>query len=138
MSYGAGYNNSERVVLWLARRAGEHLRVEELFAPLQEADVDYFRIPREGMAWLLEHLRKTRLMIACQVHSHPDLAFHSRADDARAIVRHEGALSLVVPHFGLRSDIQTFVSDAAVFELTAGKRWVEILPGEMVSIYRVV
>jgi proteasome lid subunit RPN8/RPN11 len=134
----AGYDNSERVVLWLGRRAGEHMRVEEMFVPLQEAEVDYFRIPREGMARLLEHLRKTRLMIACQVHSHPELAFHSKADDAWAIVRHEGALSLVVPYFGMHSDVQTFVRDTAVFELTAGNKWVEVLLGEIGSRYKVV
>jgi len=36
-------------------------------------------------------------MVAAQVHSHPDEAFHSKGDDEWAIVRHEGALSIVVP-----------------------------------------
>lgn len=36
-----------------------------------------------------------------RIHSHPGLAFHSRTDDANPILTFEGALSIVVPYFGL-------------------------------------
>jgi hypothetical protein len=36
-----------------------------------------------------------------RIHSHPAEAFHSRADDANPVLTHEGALSIVVPFFGL-------------------------------------
>lgn len=36
-----------------------------------------------------------------RIHSHPELAFHSPTDDANPAITHEGALSIVVPFFGL-------------------------------------
>lgn len=36
-----------------------------------------------------------------RIHSHPGLAFHSPTDDANPALTHEGALSIVVPFFGL-------------------------------------
>jgi hypothetical protein len=36
-----------------------------------------------------------------RIHSHPGCAFHSDLDDRNPGLRHEGALSIVVPFFGL-------------------------------------
>jgi proteasome lid subunit RPN8/RPN11 len=128
---GAGVDNRERVVLWLGARTGDSINVREAFVPLQEADEDYFWIPPRGMSELLSHLRQNRLMTAAQVHSHPEHAFHSEADDRWAIVRHEGALSLVVPFFGLDTTEETFVEDTLVFQLSKSNRWLEV-PSESV------
>lgn len=122
----AGANNCERVVLWLGSRGGGSIDVSEAFVPLQEAEEDYFWIPPEGMSELLSHLRQNRLMIAAQVHSHPEHAFHSEADDRWAIVRHVGALSLVVPFFGLHTTEESFTEDASVFQLSERNRWLEV------------
>jgi hypothetical protein len=65
-------------------------------------------------------------MIAAQVHSHPREAFHSSADDAWAIVRHLGALSLVVPDFGLKTNVSTFRDHTKVFCLAGNNRWHEV------------
>ena len=40
-------------------------------------------------------------LFAARIHSHPADAFHSPADDANPVLTHEGALSIVVPFFGL-------------------------------------
>lgn len=133
----AGHARSERVLLWLARQSETQLQVLEAFTPIQEAEKDFFRIPREGMADLLSHLRRTRLVVAAQVHSHPELAFHSLADDYWAIVRHAGALSLVVPYFGLQSTTASFGRDTAVFELASNNRWVQVDPSYINMRYRI-
>ena len=85
-----------------------------------------FWISTEGMDALKKVLRKRRLMVAAQVHSHPELAFHSVADDRWAIVRHHGALSLVLPHFGLRTTRSSFFDDAKVYQLNAADAWIEV------------
>ena len=108
---------TERVVLWLGQRLATHIAVSEVFAPIQEARADFFHIPRRGMEDLLEILRVRRLMVAAQVHTHPDEAFHSQADDRWAIVRHAGALSLVVPRFCQETTPDTFTKDALVYRL---------------------
>src|SRR5690349_17803539 len=103
-----GRQGHECVVLWLGRRSEKAVLIEEAYRPLHEAEADLFWISTDGMDALKAILRKRRLMVAAQVHSHPERAFHSMADDRWAIVRHQGALSLVLPHFGLRTTRSSF------------------------------
>jgi proteasome lid subunit RPN8/RPN11 len=115
----------EGVVLWLGSRDGDRIRVREVLRPQQEARSDWFRIPSHSMAAIMARLRNENLMIAAQVHSHPGAAFHSRADDEWAIVRHVGALSLVLPTFARFTSVATFLRDAAVFVVDDRGTWVE-------------
>lgn len=61
-----------------------------------------------------------------RIHSHPGLAFHSRTDDANPVLTHEGAVSIVVPFFGLglRSGL-----DACAVLVYLGGRWVDLPAG---------
>lgn len=118
-----GRDGCEKVVLWLGRRSDSGIRVAESFSPPQRSGADFFEIPPEGMAALFRRIRSTGMMVAAQVHTHPQLAFHSAADDRWAIVRHEGALSLVLPWFGLRSTLTSFAADVAVFRLSKQGVW---------------
>lgn len=124
----AGARNSEAVVLWLGRRTGEGIVVEEAYVPDQKAAIDFFHIPPEAMSALLSYLRMTGYFIAAQVHSHPREAFHSDADDRWAVVRHRGALSLVVPRFARDTEVGTFLQLIAAFSLSATNVWQEIAP----------
>ena len=67
-----------------------------------------------------------RLMVAAQVHTHPQEAFHSPADDHWAVLRHVGALSLVLPCFARDTTADTFVEQAKVYSLTQADEWDEI------------
>lgn len=116
----------ERVVLWLGQRQPGLVRIHEVHLPIQETEADYFRIPPEGMNALFAYLRPRRWMIAAQVHTHPGKAFHSAADDRWAIVRHEGALSLVVPWFCQSTSEATFERDALVYQLDASDRFIQV------------
>ena len=126
----AGKSGLECIVLWLGIREGDDVRVVSAYRPQQAARRDQFLISPREMASIMELLREHRWMIAAQVHSHPFEAFHSRADDEGAIVRHQGALSFVVPWFAAKTSRQTFLSDVAIYALAAGDRWVEILVKE--------
>jgi hypothetical protein len=57
-------------------------------------------VTRAGQMQLALALGPDDLYVA-RIHSHPAEAFHSRADDANPVLTHEGALSIVVPFFGL-------------------------------------
>jgi proteasome lid subunit RPN8/RPN11 len=127
--HAAGQLQKECVVLWLSPRPlGETAQIVEAYVPEQEAEVDYFRIPPHAMKALMAHLRAQRLVLTAQVHSHPGRAFHSEADKEWAIVRHEGALSVVVPHFGKGIDSENFLASSAAFRLSAEDEWIEIAP----------
>jgi proteasome lid subunit RPN8/RPN11 len=127
----AGQRRCECVTLWLARRSEHTLQVEAVYRPTQTAREDMFHIPPAGMTALYAELRQRRLMVAAQVHSHPQEAFHSKADDRWAIVRHERALSLVVPHFALNTTVSRFLDDTKVYQFSAGARWTEVPAAEV-------
>lgn len=123
----AGRRRVEGMLLWLGCRECTGVVVNQIYVPKHESGMDYFWISAAAMTELMHFLRSNRLMIAAQVHSHPAEAFHSAADDRWAIVRHEGALSLVLPDFALRTTTESFVADTAVFSLSATNCWVEAL-----------
>ncbi|WP_258767898.1 hypothetical protein [Bradyrhizobium arachidis] len=123
----AGRRGTEGIVLWLARRPlGDGSLIAEAFVPEHTAEVDVFRIPPTGMTALMVHLKARKLALAAQVHSHPAEAFHSRADDAWAIVCHEGALSIVVPQFAKGVTAANFLDRSASFCLSPDDRWLEV------------
>jgi len=127
----AGQRGTECVVLWLAGQGANAIEVKTVYRPAQFAESDVFRIPPASMRELMNVLSSNQLRIAAQVHSHPFEAFHSPADDTWAIIRHRNALSLVVPHFALRTDARTFRYDTKVFKLDAANRWVELANHEV-------
>ena len=133
----AGKECRECAVLWLGQAQGSVTTVQQVFVPIQDATDDYFRIPREGITALLRQLRTARLQVAVQVHSHPCEAFHSPADDTWAIIRHAGALSLVVPYFGRRTTTDTFTQDTVVYELCFNNQWCHIPATEVSRHYQV-
>ena len=107
-------------MLWLAKRPLADVTViAEIFVPDHTARVDVFHIPPSGMSGMMSHLRAGKLALAAQVHSHPAEAFHSKADDAWAIVRHESALSIVVPYFASGVTASNFLDRSATFRLSA-------------------
>jgi len=134
----AGRQRKERVLLWLAHPQCQGLVVSEVYMPQQQASRDFFRIPRTGISSLLNHLRETSLIVAAQVHAHPEAAFHSVADDTWAIVRHVGALSLVLPDFALRTSAASFRKDAAVFRLSNANIWEQVTVPRLGDCYKVV
>lgn len=128
----AGQHGTEGVVLWLARRPlVDGAVIVKAFVPEYTARADVFRIPPSAMTALMTHLRTQRLALAAQVHSHPALAFHSQSDDAWAIVRHEGALSIVVPYFAHGVTADSFLAKTATFRLSSEDRWLPVSPDDL-------
>lgn len=133
-----GLEGVERVVFWLGRRTTDgNADIAEVLVPAQEAAADYFRIPPDSMIALMTHLRRNRLVLLAQVHSHPREAFHSAADDKWAVVRHEGGLSIVVPWFGANVTAANFEAASAVFRLTSDDRWVRVEIDELPERLRI-
>jgi hypothetical protein len=123
----AGREGKECVVLWLtARPVMPGAIVVEAYRPEQETAMDRFRIPTHAMTALMTHLRARRLGLAAQIHSHPRRAVHSLTDDEWAVVRHEGALSIVVPDFADGVGVENFLDRVAVFSLSAEDQWIGV------------
>lgn len=122
-----GDRGEERAVVWLGRHT--HVtptNVMEVYEPQQITAEDFFTIPPHGMQALQSHLRLRRLRVVAQLHTHPGKAFHSRADDRWAFVRHEGAFSLVLPYFAVSTTPENFVEQVKIFRLNASNYWAEV------------
>lgn len=127
----AGRRGNECVVLWLGRESAAGIEIEAVCRPAQVAGADIFRIPPPAMREIIGILAQHGWMIAAQVHSHPREAFHSLADDKWAIVRHENALSLVVPYFAAQTTAFSFMQDKKTFKLSADNHWQELAAWEI-------
>jgi hypothetical protein len=121
-----GSNNCETVVLWLGILCDGTAEVREVHRPEQSVDTDFFLIPQEGVRAMMRRLTETRFQILAQVHSHPKAAFHSSTDDTCAIIRHVGAVSIVIPNFAVGTDSTNFGNRAATYQLDASDRWVAV------------
>lgn len=62
-----------------------------------------------------------------RIHSHPMDAFHSPTDNANPAITNEGALSIVVPYFGL--GLRRGLNSCAVL-VRRGGRWIDLPPGD--------
>jgi hypothetical protein len=61
-----------------------------------------------------------------RIHSHPAEAFHSSTDDRNPVITFDGAISIVVPYFGL--GLRHGLAACAVLRLTNGA-WQNLPPG---------
>jgi hypothetical protein len=104
---------------------------------LQNTSIDYFEIPRNGMAALMDRLRTQALYVVSQIHTHPLEAFHSSADDKWAIVRHVGALSIVLPNFAKSTTLKNFLREAAVYQLDDANSWNAVSSEQMADHLRI-
>lgn len=129
-----GAKQCETVVLWLGNKHEGIREIGEVYRPEQVVDVDYFLIPQEGMRSLMRHLKETRLQVLAQVHSHPEQAYHSKADDTWSIIRHVGAISIVIPFFASTTSKDNFENHAATYQLNDSNRWVEVAFADVVEI----
>jgi len=128
----AGKKRREGIVLWLGRRVDDHIQVTDAYQPPHISKADMFHITPEGMKALHNELRHRRQMVAAQVHTHPGRAYHSKADDDWAIVRHVGALSLVLPYFAFGTTAETFLDFAKVYRFSEDGIWL-LVPQEELS-----
>jgi hypothetical protein len=119
-----GERQQERVAVWLSSAAPRSpAPIVEVYEPDQVADIDYFRLPPAAMRTLMDHLKSTRRRIVAQIHTHPGRAFHSDVDAEWAIIRHVGALSLVLPRFAVATTPENFLDQVMTYTYTPGGDW---------------
>lgn len=86
-------------------------------------------VTEKGKLELAAALRLDERWLA-RIHSHPGEAFHSDVDDSNPALTAEGALSIVVPFFGLglRRGLE-----ACAVHVYRDRTWVEIAPEDLSS-----
>jgi len=120
-----GAEGREATALIAVDREGNASR---LVVPDQESGVcpdTWVRVTERGKLELVAALDVGE-RYAARIHSHPCEAFHSRTDDANPALTFEGALSIVVPFFGL--GLRRGLDACAVYALR-DRRWRDVPVG---------
>jgi hypothetical protein len=105
-------------------------RIDRFFAPDQRAGAYptcWVEVTRAGKDELVLALGPGERWVA-RIHSHPGEAFHSSTDHANPGLTAEGALSIVVPYFGL--GLRNGLEACALLVRHSG-RWVESSVAEL-------
>ncbi len=99
----AGRNGHERFALWTGSTRGDLFSVDHLYVPQQRGyqfgDGLCVRVGADALHELNVWLYRNQQVLAIQIHTHPQEAYHSETDDTYPIVTTLGGLSLVVPRF---------------------------------------
>ena len=131
-----GQGIKEAVVLWQGRvEDAETAAVTRVIVPRQETGPLHFNVPLRERLRILAEVSSADEFILIQVHTHPRQAFHSEADDRLAITKHTGAISIVVPDFGMLWDGNLLKT--SVNRCQGGDRWRELTLTEIADLFEV-
>jgi hypothetical protein len=121
---GRGSFGYEGTAMIAARNPG---RADKLVIPDQIAGDrgSWVEVTDKGKLELAAALRDGSIYVS-RIHSHALEAFHSMVDDRNPILTYPGALSIVVPYYGL--GLRHGLGACAVFQLR-DHNWVELKPG---------
>jgi len=134
----AGSKRLEGIALFAGQDDGSVFHVREVIIPHQTSmvlehglmyAVDAVELYDIGV-WLF----KNKMKLIAQIHSHPQAAFHSEADDRFPIVDTYGGVSIVVPNFA--SGILN-ISEWAVFRLSINKEWAQLDVAVVLNLIKV-
>lgn len=114
-------SKKEAFVLWLGDRTNN--RIKEMYVPEYVSGKNYYQITDNGNSELFSYLKKKKLAVLAQIHTHPREAFHSLADDKLATVAHVGGLSFVLPDFAKDATLTNFAELVKSFQLSQSGEW---------------
>jgi len=101
----AGDHGHERFVLWTGVLDADSFVVHHAYIPTQTghrlSDGVCVTVDGDELHQLNRWLHENGQRLGAQVHSHPTEAYHSETDDSYPIATQRGALSIVVPNFGI-------------------------------------
>jgi hypothetical protein len=120
---GAGGCEGTAMIAAALDGAAERLIVpDQVSTPAPRCSVE---VTTRGKLELAAALGADERLVA-RIHSHPAGAFHSPTDDTNPALTFEGALSIVVPFFGL--GLRRGLNACAIYRYAA-RRWVPLPPG---------
>lgn len=93
-------------------------------------------IPPEEINEMNRVIFESKLYPIGQIHSHPQEAYHSLADDDMAMITSFGQFSIVVPYFGYKEDMS--IADFAIYRLKKNGEWKSINNKNKKKIFKVI
>lgn len=133
-----GQKGFEGRVYWVAQLAGGQAKVLRIAIPEQIPRRTLFgvsvTVPQNANVMITRGLNKGEY-IAVKVHSHPDKAYNSETDKNNPFLRHEGAISIIVPNFGRYG--MANLENCAVCIFTKGQ-WNDLTQNKVQSLFEFI
>ncbi|PTX14883.1 JAB domain-containing protein [Halanaerobium congolense] len=100
-----GKKGLEGRVYWVGKEKNNKVHIKKVIIPKQIAKKTIWgvnvSVSRQANVDVTRSLKDNEFVVA-KVHSHPKEAFISKTDAKNPFFRHQGAISIIVPHFGNR------------------------------------
>lgn len=93
-------------------------------------------IPPEEIEAVNRVIHESLLFPLGQIHSHPNQAYHSKADNEMSMIKSYGQFSIVVPYFANGVDVDFL--DLAVFRLQESGKWKDICKRKKRKLFKVI
>ena len=127
----------EAVILWQGRVVTQsEAEITKIIVPHQVTGPLHFNVPLEERLRIVEQVTADRQFVLIQLHTHPFEAFHSKADDVLAITKHTGALSIVIPNFGMQWDGD--LRETAIYFHLGAAVWRRVRPDVIPVLFEIV
>lgn len=135
----AGNRGVEGVALFSGIKNGSIFEVETAIIPSQKAFNHegglLYTVEEEELHRINVWLYRNKQQLIAQIHSHPNVAYHSETDDKFPIVTTIGGFSIVVPDFGFGI---ISPENWAVYRLNSNCHWVELNKEELNNCFKIV
>lgn len=116
--------NHEGIVYLIGQTDGMVTLAVSAFRPQATTTRGSFHVEAAAMRDVVEFASANGLQVIGQLHTHPRQAYHSDGDEAGALIRFNGFVSIVIPDYGTRLPS---LEGAAVYMFCKGEcRFVEL------------
>lgn len=135
----AGTKGVEGICLFAGLEEGSTFTIKEVLIPKQKSYILeqglMYAVDGEELHRINIWLYENKMKLIAQIHSHPQEAFHSDADDRYPIVDTYGGISIVIPDFA-RGNVS--LGESAIFRLSEEKNWVKLTKKQIESLFKMV
>lgn len=121
----------EGIAYLLGRTDGNMTLAVAAFRPVAHTTRGSFHIDPRAMARCVRKAADLGLQIVCQVHTHPQRAYHSDGDIEGARIRYAGYASIVLPDYG--NHLPRF-DGAALYFCDKSDSWIEMRAEDIVIV----
>lgn len=135
----AGDKRVEGIALFAGFDEGSTFFIKEVVIPQQKS-----YILEQGLMYAVDGdelhkinvwLYENKMKLIAQIHSHPQEAYHSSADDRFPIVDTYGGISIVVPDFATG---KVTLKETAIYRLSMSKTWDKLTLVEVDSLFKII
>lgn len=122
----------EGIVYFLGLTNGMVSVALSVYQPIARTTSGSFYVEDKSMGAVIEAANAHRLQVVGQLHTHPGEAFHSKGDEAGALIRFDGFFSIVIPDYGVR--LPSF-SGAAIYMFSGvEQRFIELTASDLSAL----